>query len=90
MIAPWVDEEMSTVELGDVRLDARATVLLSALGEHPNLSIPAACRGRAELVAAYRFFDNDKATIPCEEWESREKHTKGDATRVVELVSPAS
>jgi hypothetical protein len=63
MIATWVDEEMSTVELGDVRLDARAAVLLSALGEHPNLSIPAACRGRAELVAAYRFFDNDKATI---------------------------
>jgi hypothetical protein len=63
MIAPWVEEEMSTVKLGDVRLDARAAVLLSSLGEHPNLSIPAGCRGRAEMAAAYRFFDNDKVTF---------------------------
>lgn len=63
MIAPWVEEEMSTVKLGDVRLDARAAVVLSALGERPNLSIPAGCRGRAEMVAAYRFFDNDKVTF---------------------------
>ena len=62
MIAPWVDEEMSAVNLGDVRLDARSAVLLSSLGDRPNLSIPAACRGRAEMEAAYRFFDNDKVT----------------------------
>jgi hypothetical protein len=28
-----------------------------------NLSIPAACGGRAEMEAAYRFFDNDKVTF---------------------------
>jgi len=63
MIAPWVEEEMPTVSFGDVRLDSRVAVLLSALGERPNLSIPAACRGRAEMEAAYRFFDNDKVTF---------------------------
>src|ERR1700723_3618276 len=63
MIAPWAQEETATVDLGDQRLDDRLAVLLSDLGSRPNLSIPAACRGRAEMKAAYRFFDNDKVTF---------------------------
>lgn len=63
MIAPWANAELATVELGDERLDTRAVTLLSALGNRPNLSIPAACGGRAEMEAAYRFFDNDKVTF---------------------------
>lgn len=63
MIAPWASEEMATVDLGDERLDRRAELLLSALGGRPQLSIPAACHGRAELKAAYGFFDNDKVTF---------------------------
>src|SRR5438270_1892854 len=63
MIAPWAKEEVATADIGDVRLDARVAMLLSALGSRPNLSIPAACRGRAEMKAAYRFFDNDKVTF---------------------------
>jgi len=51
------------VDLGDKRLNARMELLLSALGNRPNLSIPAACGGRAEMEAAYRFFDNDKVTF---------------------------
>src|SRR5947207_14752826 len=63
MIAPWAQEELVTADLGDERLDHRFELLLSALGERPNLSIPAACGGRAEMAAAYRFFDNDKVTF---------------------------
>jgi len=63
MIAPWAKEELVTADLGDARLNRRFEVLLSTLGERPNLSIPAACRSRAEMTAAYRFFDNDKATF---------------------------
>jgi hypothetical protein len=63
MGAPWAKEEMATADLGDERLDARVVTLLSALGNRPNVSIPAACRGRAEMQAAYRFFDNDKVTF---------------------------
>jgi len=63
MIAPWAMEEVATADLGDERLDARLELLLSALGNRPNLSIPAACGGRAEMEAAYRFFDNDKVTF---------------------------
>jgi hypothetical protein len=63
MIAPWANEETRTADLGDERLDARFVTLLSALGNRPNLSIPAACGGRSEMKAAYRFFDNDHVTF---------------------------
>ena len=63
MIAPWASEEMEAADFGDERLDVRGVTLLSALGNRPNLSIPAACGGRAELKAAYRFFDNDKVSF---------------------------
>jgi hypothetical protein len=63
MIAPWAQEEVAAADFGDQRLDARVVTLLSALGNHPNLSIPAACRGRNEMEAAYRFFKNDKVTF---------------------------
>lgn len=63
MITPWAQEEMGTAGFGDKRLDARAVTVLSDLGSRPNVSIPAACKGRAEMQAAYRFFDNDKVTL---------------------------
>ena len=63
MVAPWVRDELVTADLDDARLDQRFALLLSALGQRPNLSIPAACGGRAEMTAAYRFFDNPKVTF---------------------------
>src|SRR6516164_7958948 len=63
MIAPWAMEEVAGADLGDERLDDRLAILLSDLSSRPFLSIPAACGGRADMKAAYRFFDNDKATF---------------------------
>ena len=63
MVAPWIMEEMETVDLKDKRLDDRLRVVLSQLSEHPTASIPAACGEHAEMTAAYRFFDNEKATF---------------------------
>ena len=60
MMAAWAVEEMKTADLGDERLNKRLTAVLSAFGERPTASIPAACGGRDEMVAAYRFFDNEK------------------------------
>ena len=59
----WAHEEVMTADLGDRRLDERLATVLEQLGRHPQLSIPAACGGWAETVAAYRFFDNPKATF---------------------------
>ena len=63
MRVAWAVEEAATADYGDERLDARMALLLSALGSRPNLSIPAACGGKAEMAAAYRFFDNEKVTF---------------------------
>jgi len=60
MLAPWVTDEMKTVDLHDKRLDARLRTVLSQLADRPAASIPAACGGYAEMAAAYRLFDNDK------------------------------
>ena len=62
MLAPWAIEEMKTADLEDKRLNERLMMLLSALGERPTASIPAACGGFNEMTAAYRFFDNEKTT----------------------------
>ena len=40
----------------------RSIRLLEQLADKPTVSIPAACKGWAETLAAYRFFDNDKVT----------------------------
>jgi hypothetical protein len=62
-LAPWVVEEMRTVNLKDRRLDSRLREVLSQLAAWPTASIPAACGGRAEMEAAYRLFDNDQVTF---------------------------
>ena len=63
MLAPWVVEEMKTADLNDQRLNERLLMVLDQLASHPTASIPAACGGYAETVAAYRLFDNEKATF---------------------------
>lgn len=62
MISPWAQEEMASADLKDRRLNQRLIQILSALGDRPAASIPAACGGYAETVAAYRFFDNERVT----------------------------
>jgi hypothetical protein len=61
-MAEWVEEELTGLSLGDKRLDRRLRLLMERLGQKPGLSIPAACKGLAETMAAYRFFDNEQAT----------------------------
>jgi hypothetical protein len=56
-------DEMATADLKDKRLDDRLREVLSQLGTRPTASIPAACGGHKEMTAAYRLFDNDKATF---------------------------
>jgi hypothetical protein len=58
----WATLEGQTVNLGDKRLNERFVLLLDRLSQDTQASLPAACRGHAELAAAYRFFDNPKVT----------------------------
>ena len=45
MLSEWAVAEVGSAELGDKRLPRRLKIMLSAIGNHPNLSIPAACGG---------------------------------------------
>jgi hypothetical protein len=60
IISEWVENETKNVKINDKRLAKRFGVILNALGNHPNVSIPAASGGRNDMLAAYRFFNNDK------------------------------
>ena len=55
-------DEVAEADFGDERLDQRLVTIVEELGAKPHLSIPAATDGRAEMEAAYRFFDNDKVS----------------------------
>ena len=54
---------MKTAALNDKRLNQRLGEVLSQLAARPTASIPAACGGRAEMVAAYRFCKNEKTSF---------------------------
>jgi len=56
----WATDEMETLQLGDERPHKRASKLLGSLGDIPTGSIPSACNGWNETLAAYRFFDHKK------------------------------
>ncbi|WP_436231382.1 IS4/Tn5 family transposase DNA-binding protein, partial [Caballeronia sp. LjRoot29] len=55
----WVDEEFETLDLGDPRRDRRAKELLKRFASRPTASIPGACEGWSETIAAYRFLGNE-------------------------------
>jgi len=63
MLTPWVVDEVKTAKLDDKRLNQRLGKVLSQLAARPTASIPAACGGRAEMVAAYRFCENEKTSF---------------------------
>ena len=48
----WGEEEMGEYQMHDARHAKRLATLLARLGEKPVSSIPSACRGWTETVAA--------------------------------------
>lgn len=55
-------DEVRGAEFGDRRLTKRLAKIVEELGAKPTMSVPAATHGRAEMEAAYRFFDNRKVS----------------------------
>ncbi len=50
----WVQGELGSINLGDECLNKRSMKLLERLASKPAASIPAACGGWGETIAAYR------------------------------------
>ena len=61
-MSDWGNEETATTDFSDERLNKRMRVLLDRLGSKPSASLPEACKGWDETIAAYRFFNNEKVT----------------------------
>ena len=74
----WIIKELSSLSLGDKRLDNRAKKLIGQLSRNTTESIPAACGGAAETKAAYRFFDNEQV----ESEKIDESHLKATLQRM--------
>lgn len=58
----WIKDELSSVSLGDKRLNWRLQDTAKKLASHPNVSINQACDDWADTRATYRLFDNAKTT----------------------------
>src|SRR5580700_10339908 len=58
----WVTEELDSADLGDKRLNARYRLILDRLSLKPSLKFTAACNGRNEVEAAYKFVNHPRIT----------------------------
>lgn len=78
----WITDEFSGMDLGDERLNKRARVLMERLSAKPSASIPMACNGWGETVAAYRFLANDEvewADILAPHWAQTQQRMRAHA-----------
>lgn len=56
----WSEEEFSSVNLGDKRLNSKLIKLCDRLSDAPESPINQACEDWSETKSAYRFFQNEK------------------------------
>jgi hypothetical protein len=78
----WSEQEFRQLDLGDARLNRRARILMETMAATPTASVPKACNGWGETVAAYRFFDNasvDWQAILEPHWQQTEQRMAGQA-----------
>jgi hypothetical protein len=58
----WSDAEMSNLKTGDKRLDNRVKKMVERLAASSDSSFPSCFKTRAELIGAYRLFNNEFVT----------------------------
>lgn len=80
----WLREEFSGIDLGDKRLDRRLIKTAEQLGKSPASPINEACGDWASTQAAYRLFDNDKASAEA----IREPHVAATIKRMIACGGP--
>lgn len=82
----WIIEELAELKLADKRLNKRAHKILTQLNHSAADSIPVACRGAAEIKAAYRFFDNEAVSAKAIDEAHYQATMKRLATQAVVLI----
>ncbi len=61
-VARWVNEEFSTVDLGDSRLNQRFRSIMLELSRHCSKNLASSFDSWSKIKASYRFFSNPKVT----------------------------
>jgi len=59
----WVEQEFTSADLGDKRLNERLNSVMSEISDNPQTSVKSAFQGWKEVIGAYRFFNNKKVTV---------------------------
>jgi hypothetical protein len=59
----WAEEEFGTLRVHDQRLTRRVCQIAQNFYNRPQANIPEASGSKAQTMAAYRFFQNDKITM---------------------------
>ena len=83
-MSDWIEAELMECQMHDARHTKRLARLLDRLSVRPVSSIPTACHGWAETVAAYRFLDNPD--IGVQEMLSGHTHATLERRRAQEVV----
>ena len=81
MGAEWVQAEMETLDLGDVRRERRVMRMIEQFSGRPGASIPKACETLADTKAAYRALESEEISAAA----IRLAHARATAERVREL-----
>lgn len=77
----WAAYEFGDAKLGDKRRTTRLVEMATALGAHPEASLPQAIGNQAALKAVYRFFDNEGV----EEQAILEQHIRATYQRIAKV-----
>jgi Transposase DNA-binding/Transposase Tn5 dimerisation domain len=83
-MSDWIEVELAECQMHDARHTKRLAQLLGRLSERPVGSIPTACHGWAETVAAYRFLNNPD--IGVQEIVSGQRYATLERIRTQEVV----
>src|SRR5262249_43539230 len=62
-MSEWIENELAENQMHDLRHAKRLAHLVERLSEQAGSSIPRACHGWAETLAAYRFLDNPRVGL---------------------------
>jgi hypothetical protein len=62
-MSQWIETELAENQMHDLRHAKRLAHLVERLSEQTVSSIPRACHGWAETLAAYRFLDNPRVSL---------------------------
>jgi hypothetical protein len=77
-MSDWIEAELTECQMHDARHMKRLARLSGRLSERPVSSIPTACHGWAETVAAYRFLNNPDIGVQ----EILSGHTRATLERI--------